>query len=157
VFVGDESDGGRQPTVPALLQMVAAGAVPRLRAAFAEAGLDGIRPAQAVALVPLATGAMHASALADRLGVTRQAVAQAVGPLERHGYVHRSPDDVDARALLIELTPRGLEALRVMRANAVDTEHDWRHTLGQKRFDEFAKTLRILLAQNAHPSMDRPS
>ncbi|MGB9307366.1 MAG: MarR family transcriptional regulator, partial [Mycobacterium sp.] len=35
-----------EPTVPALLQMVAAAGAPRLRAAFAAAGLDGIRPAQ---------------------------------------------------------------------------------------------------------------
>jgi DNA-binding MarR family transcriptional regulator len=155
--VGDESDGRWQPTVPALLQMVAASAAPRLRAAFAAAGLDGIRPAQAVALVPLVAGALHASALADRLGVTRQAVAQAVGALERHGYVRRSPDSIDARTLLIELTPRGLEALRVMRANAIDIEGDWRQALGRKRFDELKDTLRILLAQHPPAIVDPPS
>src|ERR1700722_18710080 len=118
-------DGEWEPTVPALVNLVAASGGPRLRAAFAAAGLDGIRPAQAVALVPLVAGALHASAVAERLNVTRQAVAQAVGALERHGYVVRSPDEVDARVLLIELTPRGREALRVMRANAIDIERDW--------------------------------
>ena len=137
-----------QPTVPALLQLVAASGAPRLRAAFAAAGLDGLRPAHAVALVPLVAGALHASALAARLGVTRQAVAQAVGPLERHGYITRSRHDLDARTLLIELTPRGRKALRVMRANAKVIERDWRQTLGQKRFDDLRTTLQMLLAHD---------
>lgn len=155
--MGDVFDAGWRPTVPALLQMVAVSGGPRLRAAFAEAGLDGIRPAQAMALVPLVTGAMHASALADRLGVTRQAVAQAVRALERHGYVNRSPDEADARALLIELTPRGREALRVMRANALAIERDWRRTLGQKRFDELKATLQVLLTQDPRAIVGRPN
>jgi DNA-binding MarR family transcriptional regulator len=134
-----------EPTVPALLQMVAAAGAPRLRAAFAAAGLDGIRPAQSVALVPLATGGLHASDLADRLGVSRQAVAQAVSALERNGYVTREPNPDDARAQIIELTPRGRQALRLMRSNAFDVQKRWQHTLGPERFDEFRTTLRMLI------------
>lgn len=137
--------------------MLAASGGPRLRAAFAAAGLDGIRPAQAVALVPLVGGALHASAVADRLGVTRQAVAQVVSALERHGYVIRSPDEGDARALLIELTPRGRGALRVMRANAIDIERDWRQALGQKRLDELRETLQILLSPDSRPVAGPPN
>ncbi|MGA9373796.1 MAG: MarR family transcriptional regulator [Mycobacterium sp.] len=136
--------------------MVAASGGPRLRAAFAAAGLDGIRPAQAVALVPLVGGALHASALADRLGVTRQAVAQAVGALERHGYVSRSRDEIDARTLLIELTPRGREALRAMRANAEAIEHDWRQALGPERFDDLRNTLEILLRHSPSATVVPP-
>jgi DNA-binding MarR family transcriptional regulator len=138
-------DSKWEPTVPALLQMVAAAGAPRLRAAFAAAGLDGIRPAQAVALVPLATGGLHASDLADRLGVSRQAVAQGVAALERGGYVAREPSPVDARAQIIELTPRGRQALRVMRSNALDVEKRWQQTLGPQRFDELRATLRMLI------------
>ncbi|HTX96805.1 MAG TPA: MarR family winged helix-turn-helix transcriptional regulator [Mycobacterium sp.] len=134
-----------KPTVPALLNLVAVSGAPRLRAAFAGAGLDGIRPAQAVALVPLAAGGLHASDLADRLKVSRQAVAQAVAALERHGYVARGPDPVDARARIIELTPRGRQALCVMRSNAVDLEKRWEQVLGQQRLGELRDTLQILL------------
>ena len=83
-------DAEWEPTVPALVQLVAATGAPHLSAAFAAAGLDGIRPAQSVALVLLAAGGLHASDLADRLRVSRQAVAQAVAALERHGYVTRA-------------------------------------------------------------------
>lgn len=133
------------PTVPALVHMLAASGGPGMRAAFAAAGLDGVRPAQAVALVPLAGGALHASGLADRLNVSRQAVAQAVKALEAHGYVVRTPDDTDARALLIALTPRGWEVLRVMRANALAVEQHWEHVLGRQRLAELRETVQLLL------------
>ncbi|EFG77052.1 transcriptional regulator, MarR family [Mycobacterium parascrofulaceum ATCC BAA-614] len=143
-----------QPTVPALVNLVAASGAPRLRAAFATAGLDGIRPAQAVALVPLASGGLHASDLADRLQVSRQAVAQAITGLERHGYVNRVPDPVDARARVIELTARGHQALRVMRSNAVDLEHRWERVLGRRRLAELRVALEALLADQADAAGD---
>ena len=139
-------DAKWEPTVPALVNLVAASGAPRMRAAFAAAGLDGIRPAQAVALVPLATGGLHASDLADRLRVSRQAVAQAVAALERHDYVVRGPHPSDARARIIELTPRGRQALRVMRSNALEVEKRWRNILGESRFDELRQTMVALLS-----------
>ncbi|OMC15124.1 MULTISPECIES: MarR family winged helix-turn-helix transcriptional regulator [unclassified Mycobacterium] len=135
-----------EPTVPALVNLVTASGAPRLRAAFAAAGLDGIRPAQSVALVPLAAGGLHASDLAERLRVSRQAVAQAVAGLERHGYVSRVPDPVDARARIIELTPRGRQALRVMRSSAIELEKRWQQVLGERRLAEFRETLLTLLS-----------
>jgi DNA-binding MarR family transcriptional regulator len=120
-----------------------------LRAAFAAAGLDGIRPAQALALVPLAAGGLHASDLADRLRISRQAVAQAVAALERHEYVARKPHPSDARALIIELTPRGRQALRVMRSNALEVERRWQDVLGERRFSGLRETLVALLAAEA--------
>jgi DNA-binding MarR family transcriptional regulator len=142
-------DAGWEPTVPALVNLVAASGGPHLRAAFAAAGLDGIRPAQSVALVPLVAGGLHASDLADRLRVSRQAVAQAVAALERHGYVARAPDPVDARARIIELTARGRQALQVMRSNAVALEKRWHEVLGGRRLGELRETLTMLLACEA--------
>lgn len=139
------SESNWRPTVPALVQMLAASGGPRLRAAFDAAGLDGLRPAQALALVPLVGGPLHASDLADRLGVSRQAVAQTIRVLEAHGYVERSRDNADARALLIALTPRGREALRVMRANALAVERDWEQVLGQQRLADLRETVALLL------------
>ena len=141
-----------KPTVPALVNLVAASGAPRLRAAFAAAGLDGIRPAQAVALIPLAAGGLHASDLADQLTVSRQAVAQGVAALERHGYVTRVPDPADARARIIELTPRGRQALRVMRSNALDLEKRWEQVLGERRLGELRETLRMLLSPDSTES-----
>ncbi|MCV6962997.1 MarR family transcriptional regulator [Mycobacterium intermedium] len=144
-------DAEWKPTVPALVQLVAATGGPRLRAAFAEAGLDGLRPAQAVALVPLATGGLHASELAARLGVTRQAVAQGVAELDRYGYVTRVANPADARSRIIELTPRGRQALRVMRSSALEQERRWEQILGERRLRDLRKTLQMLLAAHEDP------
>lgn len=135
--------------MPALVNLVAAAGAPHLRKAFDAAGLDGIRPAQAVVLVPLAAGGLHASDLADRLRVSRQAVAQAVAALERHGYVTRGSDPIDARARIIELTPRGRQALRAMRSNALNLEKRWAHVLGRQRMGELRETLRMLLSSES--------
>ena len=142
-------DAEWKPTVPALVNLVAASGASHLRAAFAAAGLDGIRPAQSIALVPLVTGGLHASDLADRMRVSRQAVAQAVAALERHHYVTRVPDPLDARARIIELTPRGRQALRVMRSNALDLEKRWEKTLGRQRLGELREALQMLLSSEA--------
>lgn len=55
-------------------------------------------------------GGVRSSALADRLGVTRQAAGQLVSELESRGYVERVPDPTDGRAKLVRLTERGLGA-----------------------------------------------
>lgn len=145
-----------QPTVPALVNLVAASGAPRLRAAFAAAGLDGIRPAQAVALVPLAAGGLHASDLADRLQVSRQAVAQAITGLERHGYVTRVSNPLDARTRIIELTPRGRQTLHVMRSSAVELERQWEQALGRQRLTELRETLQMLLAAQTGAAGEQP-
>lgn len=143
------ADSQWEPTVPALVNLVAASGGPHLRAAFAAAGLDGIRPAQSVALVPLAAGGLHASDLAERLRVSRQAVAQAITGLERHGYVTRVPDPLDARARIIELTQRGRQALRVMRSSAIELEKRWQQVLGERRLAQFRETLVLLLSSES--------
>lgn len=148
------ADAEWKPTVPALVNLVAASGAPHLRAAFAAAGLDGIRPAQAVALVPLAAGGLHASDLADRLKVSRQAVAQGIASLERNGYVTRVTDPGDARARIIELTPRGRQALRVMRSNAVALEKRWEQVLGRRRLGELRDILQMLLSDEADAAGD---
>jgi DNA-binding MarR family transcriptional regulator len=55
------------------------------------------------------------------------------------------PDPVDARAQIIELTPRGRQALRVMRSNALNVEKRWEKALGPERLDELRETLVLLL------------
>ncbi len=140
------SPGEAGRTVPALVQLLARAGADRLRADFAAQGMDGLRPAHALLLIPLLGGGRHASSLAAGLGVTRQAVAQVVTTLERDGYVQRVTDPGDARAKLICLTPRGRAALRAMHATARAVEQDWRRRLGDERLADFRQTLLTLLA-----------
>lgn len=51
------------------------------------------------------------TALAERLGVTKQAVSQTVAELEALGLLERAPDPSDGRARLVMLTEAGWERI----------------------------------------------
>jgi DNA-binding MarR family transcriptional regulator len=134
------------PPASTLVQQLARSGTRQLRADFADQGMAGLRPVHALLLIPLIGGGRHASALAEVLGVSRQAIAQVVTNLERDGYVKRVADPGDARAKLICLTPRGRAALRTMRASATAIDDTWRQRLGAERHASFRDTLMILLS-----------
>ena len=71
--------------------------------------------------------------LADRLGVTKQAVSQLVDDLEELGVVERLPDPDDARARRVRFTARGrtglLDGLAVLEA----VEREYAAKIGERR------------------------
>ena len=68
--------------------------------------------------------------LAERAGLTKQAVGEAVAELEELGYVERLPDPRDRRAKIIKLTARGLEACMTGRRLFAEIEREWAERLG---------------------------
>jgi DNA-binding MarR family transcriptional regulator len=70
--------------------------------------------------------------LAERAGLTKQAVGEAVAELERLGYLERVPDPRDRRAKIIKLTPRGLEAVVTGRRLFAEIEREWADQLGEE-------------------------
>ena len=91
-------------------------------------GFDGMTPAFA-GLIPLldVTGA-RPTVLAQRSGVSKQAMSQLVRELETRGYVEQVPDPTDTRAKIVRLTKRGvalraacLEARSELQALAAET------------------------------------
>jgi DNA-binding MarR family transcriptional regulator len=68
-------------------------------------------------LLPLERdGDLRCSVLAGRAGVDVSVASRQVAALERAGYLQRRPDPLDGRASLLQITPRGLEALTASRA-----------------------------------------
>jgi DNA-binding MarR family transcriptional regulator len=55
----------------------------------------------------LGFGAVRLTLLADRAGITQQAMGKLVKEMERVGYVKRHVDETDKRAKIIELTELG--------------------------------------------------
>lgn len=53
----------------------------------------------------------RSTALARRLGISKQAVGQAVAVLEAKGLVSRTVDNADGRAFLVVFTDRGIDRL----------------------------------------------
>jgi DNA-binding MarR family transcriptional regulator len=69
--------------------------------------------------------------LAERAGLTKQAVGEAATELERLGYVERVPDPTDRRAKIIKLTPGGLEACMTGRRLFAEIEREWAEEFGE--------------------------
>ena len=86
---------------------------------------DGLRPTE----------------VADRLGITKQSVNQAIWDLEAGGYLTLEPDPTDGRARVIRLTTKGRRVRDVAYAVAVSYERAIARQIGARRFAEFKKTL----------------
>jgi DNA-binding MarR family transcriptional regulator len=71
--------------------------------------------------------------LAERSGLTKQAVGEAVAELERKGYLERMPDPEDGRAKIIKLNERGVEAALTGRRLFKEIEDDWGERYGEER------------------------
>jgi DNA-binding MarR family transcriptional regulator len=70
-----------------------------------------LRPAHTKLLPHIDFEGTRLVTIADRLGVTKQAVSQWIGELEEMKVVELVPDPDDARAKRVRFTPRGLGAI----------------------------------------------
>jgi DNA-binding MarR family transcriptional regulator len=83
--------------------------------------------------------------LAERAGMTKQAMAELVDDAERLGYVTRTPDPGDRRAKRIELTGRGWEAVDVARAAFRAMEADLAERITPKHLRQLRRALQGVL------------
>src|SRR6266567_572259 len=81
------------------------------------------------------------SELAARLRISKQALNYLLGELERLGYLDRRADPDDLRSKRIDLTPRGIAAVGVIREAVGEVETAWAQQLGAERFDELRNIL----------------
>lgn len=93
--------------------------------ALRDAGYAGIRPGDAKALVFVPPEGIPVGELADRAGVRKQTMREAVEQLERAGYVELCPNPRDRRSRLVFLTPRGQVARPAAKAAGDRAEAYW--------------------------------
>jgi DNA-binding MarR family transcriptional regulator len=113
----------------------------RLHERFAERGHPEVRAPHGNVLQYLDDDGTRVSVLAERAQVTKQAMAELVAHLERHGYVERAPDPSDRRAKLVRATPRGAEVYAIAREFIAELEAEWTRRLGTTKM----RRLRALL------------
>jgi DNA-binding MarR family transcriptional regulator len=92
------------------------------------------------------------SDLAERCGVSKQAMGETIDWLERHGYVERAPDPRDGRATLVRRTELGWRVNRIARAQVEAIQADWARALGEADFAELVRLLRRLARFVDHPA-----
>jgi DNA-binding MarR family transcriptional regulator len=107
-------------------------------------GYSDVRPAHGFTFALLARGPAPIAAIAEHLGVTKQAAAQLVDELEAKGYLRRRPNPDDGRSWLVELTARGRACTRAADAAALDEVRAWETRLGERATRQLATALAAL-------------
>jgi DNA-binding MarR family transcriptional regulator len=127
--------------LPALLTEVKMAAVRKLHARLAGLGHPDIRESYGCVFgfIDMDNGS-RLTELAERAGLTKQAVGEAVTELERLGYVTRVPDPDDGRAKLIKLTDWGLDGCLKGRRLFAEIEAEWAEQLGADALASFRAT-----------------
>jgi DNA-binding MarR family transcriptional regulator len=133
----------------------------RLDTAVARAGIEGMRAPYGFVIRALHGAPLTLTALAERLGVTKQAAIKVVDEMETRGFVARAPHPGDRRAKVIALTPRGEAVRRAAVAESARMEEELCRDLGP---DDVAALRRTLLrfierhggAQDAAGARARP-
>jgi DNA-binding MarR family transcriptional regulator len=103
--------------------------------ALEDRGAGELRPSQAVALLQVERTGTRLSELAQRAGITKQAMMQLVDDLQEMGCVRRVPDPQDSRAKIVRLTARGLRLRASARKAIQSVESRIRRRLGGRRYE----------------------
>jgi DNA-binding MarR family transcriptional regulator len=83
--------------------------------------------------------------LAERAGITKQAMRELVDDLEAKGYVTSATDLVDRRARRIKFTDAGWQFLRDAYAVKLEIEQDYRQVLGEEGLLQLRNALEKLV------------
>ena len=134
-------DTERQLPLVALLGGVQDAVRAELHVRLREQGFAEIRPAHGCVFGNIDEEGSRLTELAERSGLTKQSVGEAVGDLEQLGFVERVGDPGDGRAKIIRLTPHGADSLAAARAIFADIERRFADEVGQEDYEEFRETL----------------
>ena len=126
------------------------GFVRRLHDDLATHGYDDLARSDGYVFRALADSTLTTSALAGRLGITKQGAGQIVEHMTRRGYLTTRPHPDDARARLLELSARGRGALAAARA----FHRRYERSLIRRHGADAVTALRTLLAEMAEPGTD---
>lgn len=140
----DDDDIVLMDHIGVLLSRAAADWKSRMQEEMVGRGFPWHGEARGEVLAHIGPSGTSQSVLAERMGMTKQAVQQLVDQLVAERVVKRVPDREDGRAKRIELTALGrrdfVERNKVKRA----IERRYRKTLGDNRFAQLEKALRML-------------
>ena len=83
--------------------------------------------------------------LAERAGVSKQAMGQLVADLEQRGYIERTSDPSDGRASLVKFTEQGWELLQDAYRVKQAIEAEYAEVLGEDGMNTLWELLKKLL------------
>ena len=127
--------------IGALLRVPAQAIHRRIITELNAAGFEELRvPHMAVLQFPGPDG-MRPGVLAERAGMSKQAMNQLLRSLEGLGYLARSDAPDGGRARMVRLTKRGRAAYTKIHEILRDIERQWSAELGAKQFTQLKELL----------------
>lgn len=108
-------------------------------------GFEDFQPSFTGLLGHLDTEGTRISALARRMGTSRQAASQLLQQIETRGYVERIPDPSDKRAVIARHTPNGRRLLKAAIDIMLAIEAEYATTLSQDGLGRLKQLLKRLL------------
>jgi DNA-binding MarR family transcriptional regulator len=108
-------------------------------------GHEGLTLAHTNLLAHLDVGGTRITTLAERVGVSKQAIGTLVGELEAKGYIHREVDLHDRRAAVITYTAAGRKFLQDAHEVKREIEAEYTATLGEEGLEQLRQLLTRLV------------
>lgn len=119
-----------------------------LQAHLVAAGFEDHRVVHHNVMAHVTYEGIRLTELADKAGITKQAMSELVIDLERRGYLQRSADPHDGRAKLIGFTEKGRAAVQ----EAMRAFEEMEVALGQRSLRSLRRALLAILATSFSPT-----
>ena len=111
-----------------------------------DAGYEHLTSTQAITVLLVGDGADTVTQLADRLGITTQAVSKVCGVLYTEGLIDREPHNDDGRSRKLALTAEGSRVRHLMERASAEAEQRWADLVGADTLDTVRKALSVYAA-----------
>ena len=108
-------------------------------------GIEKMQASYPRLLGNLDTEGTRLTALARRMGVSRQAAAQLTAEIEANGFVSRRTDPEDGRGVIVAFTPHGRAALAVAVEVMTGIERDYESVIGKEGLGVVKRHLKAIL------------
>jgi DNA-binding MarR family transcriptional regulator len=154
---------GTEPLTPpprpiaGLLNEVKVAAVRKLFERLRQEGFEHVREGHGCVFgfIDIENGS-RLTEMAERAGLTKQAVGEAATELERLGYAERVPDPTDRRAKIIKLTPSGVTACLTGRRIFAEIEREWADQFGEELVASMRQAAELIAASEREASSAWP-